>query len=114
MPYIVKVHFEQKYTAVKVTDGHNIYMDTSGKKLENLDVAPGDTYKISVGLFNGAGTIIVDAKDGAADIHFPPYRIPVDCDYDGNIKVPRTAAASQSDVDKLSEEVEAIKQRIGP
>ena len=114
MPYRVKVHFEKKYTAVKVTDGHNTYVDKNGKKLEKLDVNSGDMFEISVALFNGAGTVIVDAKDGGADIHFPPYRIPADCDYDGNIKVPRTAAASQSDVDKLSEEIEAIKQRMGP
>jgi protein involved in polysaccharide export with SLBB domain len=113
MPYRVKVHFEKPYTAVTVSNGHYPYVDTHGMTLENLNVGAGAMYQISVALINGAGTVVIDATDGADKIRFR-YAIPFDCDNDGNIEVPKIAAVSQSDVDKLTEEIEAIKQRIGP
>ncbi|MBX4875742.1 hypothetical protein HJA87_10255 [Rhizobium bangladeshense] len=111
MPYRVKVHFEEQYTELTVSNGHYPYSDIGGKKLEKLDVNPGDMYEISVPLISGAGTIVVSATDGAAKLRFR-YAIPNDCDDYGNIEVPKTEAASQSDVDKLTEEIQAIKQQI--
>ncbi|RFB82148.1 hypothetical protein B5K08_31050 [Rhizobium leguminosarum bv. trifolii] len=110
MPYRVKVHFEKKYTAVTVSDGFNPYVDIHGITLKNLNVGAGAMYEISVGLFNGAGTVIVDATDGAANQF--PYAIPVDCDNDGNIKVPKVAAVSQSDLDNLDAQVKNLAKHI--
>ncbi|MBX4924658.1 hypothetical protein [Rhizobium binae] len=113
MPYRVKVHFKNKYTAVTVTNGYYPYVDINNKKLVNLNVDPGDMFEISVPLIQGAGTVIVYGTDGAAKLRFG-YAIPHDSDYDGNIYVPKPAAVSQSDFDKLTEEVNALRERIGP
>lgn len=116
MPYRVKVHFKNKYAAVTVTNGYYPYVGIYDKELVelvNLDVDPGDMFEISVPLINGAGTVIVYGTDGAAKLRFG-YAIPRDSDYDGNIYFPKPAAVSQSDFDKLAEEIKAIKRQIGP
>ncbi|ACE93462.1 hypothetical protein RHECIAT_PA0000116 (plasmid) [Rhizobium etli CIAT 652] len=96
-----------------MTNGYYPYVDINDKKLENLDVNSGDIFEISVPLIHGAGTVIVHVTDGAAKLRFR-YAIPNDGDYDGNIYVPKTEAVSKSDFDKLTDEVNALKERIGP
>ncbi|MBP2448866.1 hypothetical protein [Rhizobium leguminosarum] len=113
MPYKVKVHFEKPYSEVTVTNGHYPYLDKNGLKLENLNVAAGAMYEISAALINGAGTVIVYVTDGTARLRFR-YAIPNDSDYDGNIYAPKTEAVSKGDFDKLTDEVNALKERIGP
>lgn len=115
MPCIVKINFKKAYTAVTVTNGHNPYVDKNNVTLENLSVLANATYEISVALINGVGAVIAYATDGANNLRFT-YTIPDDCDGNGNINVPKTAAvsqaASQADFEKLAQEVEALKERF--
>ncbi|MBY4610695.1 hypothetical protein K6M90_23925 [Rhizobium sp. 9T] len=114
MPYRVKIDFERSYNPVTVSNGHYPYRDIHGTPLEDLNVAAGNMYEISVALIHGTGTVVIETKDGSEDILFP-YAIPRDCDVLGKIYVPPMTAASQSDVEKLAEEVAGLKQAImGP
>lgn len=115
MPCDVTINVTEAFTALTVDDGHSPYVDKNNQKLENLNVGPA-VLRISVPLdSNNEGMVFVRATDGRSKNRIFQYSIPDNRDAEGNIYVPKIAAASQSDLDKLAGEVEALKQEIaGP
>jgi hypothetical protein len=115
MPCEVTINVKEAFTALTVDDGHSPYVDKNNQKLEDLNVGPA-LFQISVPLdSNNEGMVFVRGTDGKSKNRIFQYSIPDSRDAEGNIYVPKIAAASQSDVEKLAEEIAALKQEImGP
>ncbi|MBY5333762.1 hypothetical protein HFO99_07365 [Rhizobium leguminosarum] len=116
MPCDVTIDVTEAFTAFTVHDGLSPYVDKKGQKLENLAVSPG-TFDMSVALdSNNEAMVFVRATDAKSAQRIFKYNIPDERDASGKIYVPRivatSQAASQSDLDKLAEEVESLKERM--
>ncbi|MBY5770380.1 hypothetical protein GFL91_14285 [Rhizobium leguminosarum bv. viciae] len=112
MPCDVTVLVEQAVTALTVGDGLNPYFDKNNLKLENLTAGP-STFETSVPLdSNNEAMVFVRATDVNSIQQIFKYNIPDELDGEGKIYVPKRVAASQSDLDKLAEEVESLKERM--
>ncbi|ANL36809.1 hypothetical protein AMC82_PB00119 (plasmid) [Rhizobium phaseoli] len=114
MPYNVTINVTEAFTDLTVDDGLNPYVDKNNLKLENLDAGP-SIFEIEVEADNSGNAVVyVNATDSSSKFRKFTYNFPQVSD-PGNIYVPKPTAASQSEVDKLAEEIKAIKQQIaGP
>ncbi|MBY5324795.1 hypothetical protein ACCT03_20225 [Rhizobium johnstonii] len=115
MPYKVDVYVARTYAAVTVKDWltNSPCVDTeTNQKIENVPVNPSATFHTSVGHKGREGIVTIEATDTKSQASSDEYKIPVDLDAKGTITFPKEKAASQSDLHKLGQDVQALKQSI--
>ncbi|MBB2701358.1 hypothetical protein EFD56_08720 [Rhizobium phaseoli] len=117
MPYKVSIYFAKDYASITVKDwlSDSICMDIlTDTELKYVAVKKSATFQVLIGQKNNVGEVIIDEAAAGATSIPTSYKIPAELDATGTITFPKPAAVSQSDIGKLTEEIEAIKQRIGP
>lgn len=115
MPCQVTIEVTEPFTAFTVDDGYIPYVDKNKQKLENLAVGTPSTFEISVPLdSNNEAMVFVRGADSKTKQWTFKYGIPDELDAGGKIYFPKIAAtfqaASQSDLDKLAKDVQALNQ----
>ncbi|WP_049732984.1 hypothetical protein [Rhizobium ecuadorense] len=113
MPCELKINVTEAFTGFTVrNDQGKPYRDKNNLLLKNLAAGP-SLFEVTVALDdNNQAVIYVDATNATSVPSSSRYNIPDDCAPGGNIYVPKIAAALQSDLAKLAEDVQKLTQHI--